>query len=133
MHGGQSFQLNVLTPSRLSVTGRQNLAIPSARPEFYRPDSATPRVTARDYRSRSMSHLQTPLQPPTPFALGYLEAAAVRRQPLCGSSEGWGPISRDRYDFTPCFLDVWIAVVAAVGILDNDAQRAVLSGFRYVT
>lgn len=64
-----------------------------------------------------MSYLQTPLQPPTPFANGYLEAATTRRQPLCGSSEGWGPISRDRYDFTPCFLDVWIATVAAAGIL----------------
>ncbi|KAL5432135.1 hypothetical protein PMIN07_008599 [Paraphaeosphaeria minitans] len=64
-----------------------------------------------------MSYLQTPLQPPSPLAKGYLEAASHGRQPLCGSSEGWGPISRVRNDFTPCFLDVWIAAVGAVGIV----------------
>lgn len=37
-------------------------------------------------------------------------------QPLCGNLEGWGPISSIRYDFTPCFLDVWIATVAAWGL-----------------
>jgi ATP-binding cassette, subfamily C (CFTR/MRP), member 1 len=35
--------------------------------------------------------------------------------PLCGSSEGWGPISNIRYDFTPCFLDIWIIFAAAWG------------------
>lgn len=39
------------------------------------------------------------------------------RQPLCGNSEGWGPISPLRYDFTPCFLDVWISVVAVFGVV----------------
>lgn len=38
-------------------------------------------------------------------------------QPLCGNAEGWGPISPFRYDFTPCFLDVWISVVAVYGII----------------
>ena len=38
-------------------------------------------------------------------------------QPLCGNNEGWGPISPFRYDFTPCFLDVWISVVAVFGIV----------------
>ncbi|KAF2157986.1 hypothetical protein K461DRAFT_290245 [Myriangium duriaei CBS 260.36] len=38
-------------------------------------------------------------------------------QPACGNHEGWGPISKGRYDFTPCFLDVWIAVVSAIGIV----------------
>jgi ATP-binding cassette, subfamily C (CFTR/MRP), member 1 len=37
-------------------------------------------------------------------------------QPLCSDSEGWGPISPIRYDFTPCFLDVWIISVAAWGL-----------------
>ena len=37
-------------------------------------------------------------------------------QPACGNSEGWGPLSPTRYDFTPCFLDVWVAVVAGSGI-----------------
>lgn len=38
------------------------------------------------------------------------------RQPFCGDREGWGPISSVIYDFTPCFLDVWVAAVAAWGI-----------------
>jgi hypothetical protein len=39
------------------------------------------------------------------------------RQPLCGDLEGWGPISSLRWDFTPCFLDIWIVGVAAWGVL----------------
>ncbi|KAK7428905.1 ATP-binding cassette glutathione S-conjugate transporter ycf1 [Neonectria magnoliae] len=46
----------------------------------------------------------------------YLSASAFK-QPLCGNEEGWGPISRYRYDFTPCFIDVWIAAVAVFGLL----------------
>ena len=42
-------------------------------------------------------------------------------QPLCGNSEGWGPISPYRYDFTPCFLDVWISSVAVWGIVPGAA------------
>lgn len=42
---------------------------------------------------------------------------AALRQPFCGDSEGWGPLSPTRYDFTPCFLDVWIALVALHGLL----------------
>ncbi|KAF5021710.1 hypothetical protein F66182_6267 [Fusarium sp. NRRL 66182] len=38
------------------------------------------------------------------------------KQPLCGNSEGWGPLSPHRYDFTPCFIDVWIAAVSAFGL-----------------
>lgn len=41
---------------------------------------------------------------------------AANHPPLCGNSEGWGPISDIRYDFTPCFLDVWLIFVAAWGI-----------------
>ncbi|KAK4106280.1 hypothetical protein N658DRAFT_490887 [Parathielavia hyrcaniae] len=48
---------------------------------------------------------------------GYLSAARVFKQPLCGNEEGWGPLSPFRYDFTPCFIDVWVASVAAFGIL----------------
>jgi hypothetical protein len=48
---------------------------------------------------------------------GYLTAARVFKQPLCGNEEGWGPLSPFRYDFTPCFIDVWVATVAAFGIL----------------
>ena len=53
------------------------------------------------------------------FAPDYLRASTDNRktQPLCGNVEGWGPISPFRYDFTPCFLDVWITAVAAFGII----------------
>ncbi|KAL9128115.1 MAG: hypothetical protein Q9217_003136 [Psora testacea] len=49
----------------------------------------------------------------------YLRAASRKDivQPLCGNIEGWGPISPFRYDFTPCFLDVWISVVAVYGVI----------------
>ena len=47
----------------------------------------------------------------------YLTGTAAFRQPLCGNEEGWGPLSPHRYDFTPCFIDVWIATVAAFGLL----------------
>ncbi|KAL8744893.1 MAG: hypothetical protein Q9190_002918 [Brigantiaea leucoxantha] len=53
------------------------------------------------------------------FKPDYLGAATIEgpRQPLCGNSEGWGPISPFRYDFSPCFLDVWISAVAVFGIV----------------
>ncbi|PNH37816.1 hypothetical protein VD0004_g8985 [Verticillium dahliae] len=47
----------------------------------------------------------------------YLSATDHFKQPLCGNKEGWGPLSPFRYDFTPCFIDVWVAVVAAFGIV----------------
>ncbi|KAG7051310.1 ABC transporter transmembrane region [Colletotrichum scovillei] len=47
----------------------------------------------------------------------YLSATAEIKQPLCGNEEGWGPLSPIRYDFTPCFIDVWIASVAAFGLI----------------
>jgi hypothetical protein len=48
---------------------------------------------------------------------GYLAAEQSRRQPLCGSQEGWGPLSPHRYDFTPCFMDAVVSSVATYGIL----------------
>ncbi|QKX61086.1 uncharacterized protein TRUGW13939_08232 [Talaromyces rugulosus] len=39
------------------------------------------------------------------------------RQPFCADVEGWGPLSSIRFDLTPCFLDVWVAITAAWGIL----------------
>ena len=58
-----------------------------------------------------------------PFWPDYLQLAAPeeREQPLCGNVEGWGPLSPFRYDFTPCFLDVWITVVAFFGIVSGAA------------
>ncbi|GAW21801.1 hypothetical protein ANO14919_113260 [Xylariales sp. No.14919] len=47
----------------------------------------------------------------------YLSASDSLRQPLCGNEEGWGPLSPFRYDFTPCFVDIWIFVVAAFGLV----------------
>ncbi|TQS33808.1 hypothetical protein Golomagni_05835, partial [Golovinomyces magnicellulatus] len=37
--------------------------------------------------------------------------------PFCANKEGWGPISKFRYDFTPCFVDVWVATVAVFGLI----------------
>lgn len=48
---------------------------------------------------------------------GYLTATKTFKQPLCGNEEGWGPLSPFRYDFTPCFIDVWVAIVAAFGVV----------------
>ncbi|KAI1877877.1 uncharacterized protein JN550_000059 [Neoarthrinium moseri] len=48
---------------------------------------------------------------------GYLSASERFVQPLCGNEEGWGPLSPFRYDFTPCFIDVWVSLVAAFGIV----------------
>ncbi|KAI1196656.1 metal resistance protein YCF1 [Nemania serpens] len=47
----------------------------------------------------------------------YLSASASFKQPLCGNEEGWGPLSPFRYDFTPCFVDVWVFVVAIFGLV----------------
>lgn len=41
----------------------------------------------------------------------------LSREPLCGDAEGWGPVSTLRWDFTPCFLDIWIIGVAVWGVL----------------
>lgn len=38
-------------------------------------------------------------------------------QPFCHNWEGWGPISLQFYDFTPCFRDVPVAVVSVFGII----------------
>ncbi|KAH8673993.1 metal resistance protein YCF1 [Xylariales sp. PMI_506] len=48
---------------------------------------------------------------------GYLTAGEEFKQPLCGNDEGWGPLSPFRYDFTPCFIDVWVSSVAVFGIV----------------
>ncbi|KAI9805220.1 MAG: hypothetical protein M1825_001056 [Sarcosagium campestre] len=49
----------------------------------------------------------------------YLTAQSSRHQAFCGNAEGWGPLSPYRYDFTPCFLDVWISSVAIFGIFSG--------------
>lgn len=51
------------------------------------------------------------------FYATYLAATAEPTQPLCGNIEGWGPLSPYRYDFTPCFLDVWVLIVSAWGVV----------------
>ena len=48
---------------------------------------------------------------------GYLGAASKKPHLLCGSLEGWGPLSPYRFDFTPCFLDLWVAVLSIFGIV----------------
>jgi hypothetical protein len=55
---------------------------------------------------------------PYPYSSSsYLRASATDRQPLCGNPEGWGPLSPIRWDFTPCFLDVWVLAVGVFGLL----------------
>ena len=58
----------------------------------------------------------TGLRPPQELGSGYLTATSFK-QPLCGNEEGWGPLSPYRYDFTPCFIDVWVAFVAVYGLV----------------
>ncbi|GAB7347940.1 hypothetical protein MBLNU459_g5452t1 [Dothideomycetes sp. NU459] len=65
----------------------------------------------------SQTVLQSAAVPLDIASISYLAASAHHGQPLCGNSEGWGPLSPFRYDFTPCFLDVWVASVAAFGVL----------------
>ncbi|KAI9746617.1 MAG: hypothetical protein M1818_000330 [Claussenomyces sp. TS43310] len=48
---------------------------------------------------------------------GYLTATESQGQPFCRNKEGWGPLSPYRYDFTPCFIDVWVSAVAVFGVL----------------
>ncbi|KAK9779422.1 putative Metal resistance protein YCF1 [Seiridium cardinale] len=48
---------------------------------------------------------------------GYFSATDDYTQPLCRNEEGWGPMSPFRYDFTPCFIDVWVCLVAVFGIV----------------
>ncbi|ETN40306.1 uncharacterized protein HMPREF1541_04582 [Cyphellophora europaea CBS 101466] len=66
-----------------------------------------------------MGAVQVPLT--TPSRLGKLpsvfDVQTRNHPPLCGNPEGWGPISNIRYDFTPCFLDIWIVFAAAWGIV----------------
>jgi ATP-binding cassette, subfamily C (CFTR/MRP), member 1 len=59
---------------------------------------------------------QVVLQTSKPSLHTYLDVQKHNAQPLCGNSEGWGPLSPYRWDFTPCFLDVWIDVVSVFGI-----------------
>jgi ATP-binding cassette, subfamily C (CFTR/MRP), member 1 len=47
----------------------------------------------------------------------FFEIQRHHHEPLCGNPEGWGPISHIRYDFTPCFLDIWVVFVATWGVL----------------
>jgi ATP-binding cassette, subfamily C (CFTR/MRP), member 1 len=51
------------------------------------------------------------------LASGYLSATKQWGQPLCANEEGWGPLSNFRFDFTPCFMDVWVSSVAVYGIV----------------
>jgi hypothetical protein len=44
-------------------------------------------------------------------------AASDSCNKFCSNEEGWGPLSPFRYDFTPCFIDVWIASVSVYGIV----------------
>ncbi|EHK47570.1 uncharacterized protein TrAtP1_012305 [Trichoderma atroviride] len=58
----------------------------------------------------------TGYRPHRELGSNYLAANASCNN-FCGNEEGWGPLSPFRYDFTPCFVDVWIAAVSVYGIL----------------
>lgn len=76
----------------------------------------------KDIGMRSIGSDQTVFfNPAIEFEPDYLGAAKGTHQPLCGNIEGWGPLSPFRYDFTPCFLDVWISAVAVFGIVFGTA------------
>lgn len=79
-------------------------------------DLSPSRQKALPYDSGSFTGFWQPSSPAYHDA-GYLTATTHFNQPLCGNAEGWGPLSRIRYDFTPCFIDVWVASVAAFGIV----------------
>lgn len=64
--------------------------------------------------SQSVLTAARPYSTHLPFAPGIQSRST---EPLCGDPEGWGPISDLRWDFTPCFLDLWIVGVAAWGLL----------------
>lgn len=80
-------------------------------------DDPSRQQTALLYESGSFTGYWQPPSPAQHLAAGYLTGGDDFKQPLCGNEEGWGPLSRLRYDFTPCFLDVWVASVAAFGLL----------------
>lgn len=46
-----------------------------------------------------------------------LTATVLRQQSFCCDTEGWGPLSEVMSDFSPCFLDVLISLVAVFGIV----------------
>ncbi|KAK7908585.1 metal resistance protein YCF1 [Apiospora marii] len=59
----------------------------------------------------------TGYRPLQPLGSNYLSATQEFKQPLCGNEEGWGPMSPFRFDFTPCFIDVWVLSVAVFGLV----------------
>ncbi|KAH0563476.1 hypothetical protein GP486_001960 [Trichoglossum hirsutum] len=60
---------------------------------------------------KGLTHHSGPSRP------GHLGSLNGGEHGFCANPEGWGPLSPSRYDFTPCFLDVWISSVAAFGVL----------------
>ncbi|KID89317.1 multidrug resistance-associated protein 1 [Metarhizium guizhouense ARSEF 977] len=65
---------------------------------------------------RLLSGSFTGLRPLQRLGGNYFSVSAFQ-QPLCGNEEGWGPISKYRYDFTPCFIDVWLATVSVYALV----------------
>ena len=63
------------------------------------------------------THEQLVLQSANPSSYRSFGVENHHAQPLCGNSEGWGPLSDFRWDFTPCFLDVLVLAVSVWGIV----------------
>jgi hypothetical protein len=64
--------------------------------------------------------VQSPLTVPEDYGWSprpVFDVFKAKSHHLCGDPEGWGPTSELRFDFTPCFLDLWLLFVAAWGLL----------------
>ncbi|KJZ72821.1 hypothetical protein HIM_07765 [Hirsutella minnesotensis 3608] len=59
----------------------------------------------------------TGFRPSQELGSHYLTSSTSFKQPFCGNAEGWGPLSPFRYDFTPCFIDVWVATVSVYALV----------------
>jgi ATP-binding cassette subfamily C (CFTR/MRP) protein 1 len=94
---------------------------PAAPPGQSPVDSSAAPFSAMFY-SGSISGLGLPAV--ARLGSGYATATRDYVQPLCANEEGWGPLSPYRWDFTPCFIDVWIASVAVFGVACGAAALA---------
>ena len=73
-------------------------------------------------QSYTFPEMQSPLlevQPSRHVWAQYVPPPSIgksKNQSFCRNEEGWGPLSPFRYDFTPCFLDIWVASVYIFGV-----------------
>ena len=107
-----SFQCSV----RRHLTGEHTLTRSRTGVDYLTTTSLAPPDAITRHQMSTTSFSQSVLGSPFDSSL-YLSATIRKQQSLCYNSEGWGPISPIRYDFTPCFLDVWVLAVSVFGIV----------------